>query len=208
MIITHYTKNTGFAMRIAVVSDFHSRRGDMKTGGILSLLAAEKPDLILAPGDFFNNTHEFSVREEYNINGLELLSGMTGLAPVYFSVGNHEHGLTSENRRILEDCGVHVLDNEIAVLDNLALCGLSSGYLREKKAYKREPVPDLSIIESFENTPGCRILLCHHPDRGMPMADSGGSDHAEPTPPVRVCCRSMLAGCIPWNTAPSASAGA
>jgi len=164
MIITHYTKNTGFAMRIAVVSDFHSRRGDMKTGGILSLLAAEKPDLILAPGDFFNNTHEFSVREEYNINGLELLSGMTGLAPVYFSVGNHEHGLTSENRRILEDCGVHVLDNEIAVLDNLALCGLSSGYLREKKAYKREPVPDLSIIESFENTPGCRILLCHHPE--------------------------------------------
>ena len=76
MIITHYTLNAGFDMRIAVVSDFHARTGNMDIDGILSLLSVEKTDLILAPGDFFNNTHEFSVRESYNINGLELLSGM------------------------------------------------------------------------------------------------------------------------------------
>ena len=103
MKITHYTHKAGFSLRIAVTADFHARSGDMKVNDILDLLKQEKPDLILAPGDFFNNTHEFSVRESYNSNGLELLRGMTSLAPVYYSIGNHERGMTDENRRILAD---------------------------------------------------------------------------------------------------------
>lgn len=164
MKITQYSLPAGFRMRIAVTADFHARSGDMKTGAISALLEREKPDMILAPGDFFNNTHEKSVRECYNSQGLELLSKMADIAPVYYSIGNHEHGLTAENREILQSAGVTVLDNEIVRRGNLAIAGLTSGYTCPKQEYDHEPVPDLSVIPGFTETPGYRILLCHHPE--------------------------------------------
>lgn len=164
MKITHYTHKAGFSLRIAVTADFHARSGDMKVNDILDLLKQEKPDLILAPGDFFNNTHEFSVRESYNSNGLELLRGMTSLAPVYYSIGNHEHGITPENRNILESAGVTVLDNEIVRHGELTIAGLTSGYAKSKQEYSREPEPDLTVIPQLEHMTGYRILLCHHPE--------------------------------------------
>lgn len=154
----------GFSLRTAVTSDFHARTGDMKTDQILAQLAAEKPDLILAPGDFFNNTHEFSVREPYNIHALELLSGMRKIAPVYYSVGNHEHGLTEDNRKTLEENGIIVLDNESICLDNLVIGGLSSGYIHDKTEYSGDPIPDLAVIDKMEKLPAFRILLSHHPE--------------------------------------------
>ena len=155
---------TGFTLRIAVTSDFHARTGDMKIHRILPLLAEEKPDLILAPGDFFNNTHESSVREPYNIHALELPSGMRKIAPVYYSVGNHEHGLTADNRKILEENGIIVLDNEVLRHENLVLGGLSSGYVLDKSAYRGDPIPTLDVIDEMESIPGFRILLSHHPE--------------------------------------------
>ncbi len=164
MKITHYTMKTGFRLRIAAAADFHARTGEMKVSEILSLLASEKPDLILAPGDFFNNSDKYSVREPFNMCGLDLLAGMAELAPVYYSIGNHEHGLTPDNRRILEECGIRVLDNETAQHGNLAIGGLTSGYTCSDQQYASAPLPDLAVIDQLEKMPGFRILLSHHPE--------------------------------------------
>jgi len=164
MKLTHYSVSAGFSLRIAVTSDFHSISGDMKVSEILSQLNAEKPDLILAPGDFFNNTHIYSIRECYNEQGLKLLSGMAALAPVYYSLGNHEHGITPDNRKILENSGVTVLDNEISRFGALTLAGLTSGYALPGQETMHEPAPDLSVIHHLNHTTGYRILLCHHPE--------------------------------------------
>ncbi len=164
MRITHYSLQTGFRLRIAVAADFHARSGDMGVRDILGLLEKEQPELILAPGDFFNNTHEASVSEVYNSQGLELLSGMASAAPVYYSVGNHEHGISPDNRKILQSAGITVLDNEIVRRGNLTIAGLTSGYAKPKQEYTHEPEPDLSVIPELEQTPGFRILLCHHPE--------------------------------------------
>lgn len=164
MKITHLSLTAGFSMRIAVVSDFHSRSGDMGTDGILDRIAAEKPEMILAPGDIFNNTNEHSVREPYNINGLHLLEGLRSMAPVFYSVGNHEHGMTAANREILGNAGIIVLDNEIIRHKNLVLGGLTSGYALDKKHYQTEPVPDLAVLNRLRQETGYKILLCHHPE--------------------------------------------
>ena len=164
MKYTHLTASAGFPLRIAVLSDFHSCTGEMGTAGILEGLKREKPDLILSPGDIFNGISECSVREDFNISGLKLLEGAAGIAPVFYSIGNHELGMTEENRKILESAGITVLDNEFTRYKNLIIAGLTSGYTMPKQHYQGDPVPSLEIAERLRKEEGYKILLCHHPE--------------------------------------------
>ena len=86
------------------------------------------------------------------------------MAPCFFSPGNHECGISAENRRLLESLGVTVLDNEFTVRDGLVLGGLSSGYVRPKSSFKSPPEPDGGFLAAFAAVPGYHILLCHHPE--------------------------------------------
>ncbi|MBQ8333555.1 MAG: metallophosphoesterase [Clostridia bacterium] len=164
MKTARYTHPMGLSLRIGIAADFHARSGEMHVGDIVKRFADEKPDLILAPGDIFNNTDEHSVRESYNINGLHLLEGLAGTAPVFYSVGNHEHGISGENREILESAGVTVFDNEITQFGGITIAGLTSGYAFDKSHYSTQPVPDLCVLDELKSAPSPKILLCHHPE--------------------------------------------
>lgn len=145
---------------IAVTADLHSRDGRKA----VELLAEAKPDIICAPGDILQSTDTFSVRECFNQNGVTFLSECRKIAPVYYSLGNHERGMTDENRAILADAGILLLDNAWTTCGSLLIGGLSSGYSSGVPKQKNTPPPDVTFVKKFAMQDGFKLLLCHHPE--------------------------------------------
>lgn len=83
-------------------------------------------------------------------------------------------GLSAENRRVLEEAGIRVLDNEFVRAGALCIGGLSSGYLRPKSRYENPPAPDADFPARFAREEGYHILLCHHPEYWMPYIAGRG----------------------------------
>lgn len=145
---------------IAVTADLHSRDGQQA----VELLTELKPDIICAPGDIFQETDRYSVRECFNQNGLTFLTKCRKIAPVYFSLGNHERGMTEENRAILADAGILLLDNAWTSYRSMCIGGLSSGYGSGVPKQKNTPPPDVAFVKKFAMQDGFKLLLCHHPE--------------------------------------------
>lgn len=169
MKVTHYSLPAPLRRTIAVLADFHSANKPKQNDpahlrSVLELLRGVKPDFILSPGDIFNNTHEYDLDDCFNINGFRLLTEAVKIAPVYYSIGNHEHGMKTNNQLMLEDNGVTVLDNETATVNGIVIGGMTTGYRREKSAYTRAPAPDTSFPKQLSEREGYKILLCHHPE--------------------------------------------
>ena len=71
-------------IRIAVVSDIHSREYETQNEALLSDFRALKPDLILFPGDMV-------IRDQDDYQPmLDLVSKAAAIAPCYGVLGNHE----------------------------------------------------------------------------------------------------------------------
>lgn len=78
------------------------------------------------------------------------------LAPVVLSRGNHELFLTEEDRAVMAEAGVTLLDNESTELGGILFGGLTS-----------RQVPgafDHGFLEAFSGSFKYKVLLCHHPE--------------------------------------------
>lgn len=169
MKITHYSIPAPVRRTIAVLADFHSANKPKQNDpahlqNILGMLRSVEPDLILSPGDIFNATNEHDLDECFNINGFRLLTEARRIAPVYYSIGNHEQGMKTANQQKLEDNGVTVLDDEMATVDGIILGGMTTGYRHDKTYYRRPPSPNTSFPKQLSEREGYKILLCHHPE--------------------------------------------
>ena len=107
-------------LRIAVTADLHFR----DSGNALEQLRSLRPDILCAPGDIMQETDLYSVRECFNRRGLDFLMECRKIAPVFYSQGNHERGMTAENRAILADAGITFLDNAWISYGALTIGGL------------------------------------------------------------------------------------
>ncbi len=150
--------------RIAVCADFHSVNRPMPVERALRLLRDASPDMILFPGDLFSDTGRSGLRDCFNQNGLALIEGAAGIAPGFFTTGNHEMGLSEENRRILEDAGIRVLMNESVRMGPFTVGGLASGFERPQPSRVPSPPPDTDFVARFSEEEGYHVLLCHHPE--------------------------------------------
>lgn len=169
MKITHYSIFAPVSKRIAVLADFHSRNSRKQNSpayleSIMLLLNNKSPDMIVCPGDIFNHTDEFDLEDCFNANGYRLLKEVRKIAPVYYSIGNHEHSLSQTNRHKLEDCGIVVLDDDWVKVDEICIGGLTTGYLLDREEYSTQPSPNTQFISEFAENPLYKILLCHHPE--------------------------------------------
>lgn len=145
---------------IAVVADLHSRDGRFAA----RLIAENKPNLICAPGDILQATDKYSVRECFNENGFAFLTECRKIAPVFYSMGNHERGMTPENRAVLEGAGICLLDDDFTTWGSFVIGGLSSGYKSGVSKQRETPPPNVDFLRNFAKLRGYRILLCHHPE--------------------------------------------
>lgn len=181
MKITHYNIPAKVSATVAVMADFHSRNDKRQNSpkhidSILEMLRSNSPDFIVCPGDIFNHTDERGLDECSNANGFRLLRETRKIAPVYYSIGNHEHGISAENRLMLENHGIVVLDDETAEVGDICIGGLTTGYLLDKNRYNGQPVPNLDFIAEFAKKPSYKLLLCHHPEYWAKYIVNSGID--------------------------------
>lgn len=162
-------------LRLAVASDLHGCPHET----VVKALSAEKPDLILIPGDLMDDR---DLRDATH-SGYEFLRQCAAIAPTYYSLGNHELAcyhkgnpwrhpipipLTDEIRTRIAATGAVLLDNDCVTVDGLCICGLTSGINGKVNR------PNLEAIKRFDTQSGYRILLCHHPEYFMPFLKDTG----------------------------------
>lgn len=165
------TTNHPVSFKACIVADLH----DASYKAILPILRAEKPDLILIPGDLTETLAEGT--DPASRPGLSLLYECAAISPTFYAFGNHEiggcHGnirkakrsatplrftLTAPWRETIEATGVVLLHQEHILWNGLTIGALGSGLLNP------DWIPDLSMLESFVSASGYKLLLCHHPE--------------------------------------------
>lgn len=160
MKITEYTIAAPVSLTIAVAADLHCRPWQQ----VLTLCEAVRPDLIVSPGDMMNHLTEYSVTESFNEPGLSFLTHAREIAPVFYSIGNHEGGISPENASVLAARGITVLDDAFQETHGLLIGGLTTGLRYGSKRTNHTPPPNLGFLTCFAQAEGFHLLLCHHPE--------------------------------------------
>lgn len=147
-ITTEYTFRTGKIdkpLRLAVASDLHSDTFD----NVLEEFG--RCDAVLIPGDLVDR------HRRNNDNAARFLETVPEIAPVFYSIGNHERKFRHREdwlRKVAES-RVTLLDNESIRFHGVRIGGLSS----------TKGEPDLAFLNRFEREDGYRLLMCHHPEK-------------------------------------------
>lgn len=89
--------------------------------------------------------------------GPYFLKKASEIAPVYMSIGNHEWYYLPEDYVLMEECGIHLLDNQDITLPEtlqgqaVHIGGFSTRY-------------DTDWLNEYSQKEGIKILLSHHPE--------------------------------------------
>lgn len=154
-------------LRVAVVADFHvgpTPEALERLGKIVDAVNAEKPDLILLPGDFVAGVRQDQAAPPETIAGeLSRLSAPLG---VYAILGNHEHWLGKEGFvRAFEAKGIPLLEDRGVELEfggrRFHLIGASDGWTRTREAWE--------TLLPKDSLP--RIVMAHTPDMFSTMPE-------------------------------------
>lgn len=89
-------------------------------------------------------------------NAYGFLMRASEIAPVVMSLGNHELYLTEEDKKVLKDANVALLNNSSVEIKNILFGGIPSKQITGKI--------DTEFLTSFSELPGYKVLLCHHPE--------------------------------------------
>lgn len=156
--ITVYSAKIAHALTFALCPDFHN--GDVD----LVLSACRDVDAILVAGDLVD-------RHDHRTNGFDnavrFLKEAPDVAPVFYSIGNHERKLPAlaEYWPHVEKSRVTVLDDRFVEFGGIVLGGLSS--IRVGKNEHKLPlqlVEKKPFLRAMAEQPGFRLLMCHHPE--------------------------------------------
>ena len=164
---------------VALITDTHN----CPPVRIQNSLNQHIPDVICIAGDIIRgHIPKYGLKMDESQDAIDLLSACVKIAPTYFSLGNHERILSTQDINIIRKTGVIILDNEWIIRSNCAIGGLSPSRVLEYRAYRSAintcelypqphkamsdipPQPDLNWLDSFCSHRGYHILLCHHPE--------------------------------------------
>lgn len=158
-------------LRIVLVADLHNKSYGKGNEKLLAAIDAAGPDVILSAGDLMTSVpgESMEVAEAF----VEKLSQRY---PFYYGNGNHEYRIYHETekygtmgeeyRRVLQTCGVCLLENETA---ELRACAVRiAGLDLPQEHYKKFRESQLPLSELFALLGPCRkdeftILLAHNP---------------------------------------------
>ena len=146
-------------IRIVVVSDIHNREYGENNETLISDIRDLKPDLILFPGDMV-------IRDEDDYQPmLDLVSALTGIAPCYGVLGNHEseriyYGDDRELPDKFKNAGLRVLRNAMEKIqigrDTVQLIGV------EGTSYGFEEYGGRKFMEKTDIDPSKLCILMNH----------------------------------------------
>jgi len=148
-------------LRVALLSDLHvgsPHWGPARMRELVQRVNAERPELILLAGDYMIHDVKFGTRasEEVVASVIGELRAPLGVVAV---LGNHDGWHGPVLRPLLEAQGVHVLDDEIFVVQahgsQFCVLGLADDEVR-----KRTPSEELALAPAGMPL----IVLVHEPD--------------------------------------------
>lgn len=156
-----YSEKIDEPLRIALISDLHSRSYGEKNEVLINKIEKESPDLILMAGDILTQDSENKSDFEYLTN---LVSSLSKISPVYFVIGNQERFNSSLD--VIRSCvilsGGVILDDEYTDIslkgNRIRIGGLS--YYRFWDEDANAFLSDFADTDSNTFT----LLLCHHPE--------------------------------------------
>lgn len=168
----------GAGRKIALLSDFHlgiftSLRALRRT---VRKVSAEKPDLILIPGDFFDLYFDDLRHPEGIASLLKTLSAPLG---VYGCEGNHDRfcfAESEEGRKFLSECGVTLLRDEGLRIEDFYLYGRKDEGDESRLSAKELPLPAGLPAIVLDHRPsdipalasrGAAAVLCGHTHGGQ-----------------------------------------
>ncbi len=154
------------SIRIVQLTDLHNSVFGQNNSRLIARVAEQEPDLILITGDLLNEN------EQRTDIAVGLIEGLTEIAPVYVSYGNHEKGYEerygAELRKLYTEAGATVLEYDWVDLtvkgQSIRLGGLygyclPAKYLETGEARERE----CNFLKAFQDTDATTILMCHMP---------------------------------------------
>lgn len=161
--ITRYeleTQKFDTSLKIAVMSDLHSCEFGEKNSELIEMVRAEKPDLIAMAGDMVN-------KDDDNLTVVRnLCTKLNEIAPVYYSMGNHEGTMMNGRMdsiaidKVLEEDGIRVLYNESEPLKHdgveIQIAGISTSEVNYDK-WSRDN------LEEFWESEDYKIFISHSP---------------------------------------------
>jgi len=165
LVVRTYQVQAGLdtPLRIVVLADHHSSRYGREQEQLLACIRAQKPDLILMPGDMADdkrNNHEL----EHLFRGLQ---GYTS----YYVTGNHEARRSADMQGVKDMAaryGITVLTDEVVSVKVKGQTLLIGGIEDPENAKHQKPAYDhkAAMETTFADvaaSPGYRILLAHKP---------------------------------------------
>jgi len=150
---------------IVQISDFHSVFYGEKQEKLIDKVKSEEPDLIVLTGDIFDDT--------VSARGTQLLlSGIYGIAPIYFVTGNHEYrsGNMQKIKELLWFHEIRILSDEYVIItikgNEIVLAGIDDPFksLYENDNYNQDLAMEVSFRE-LDYVNKFKILLAHRPER-------------------------------------------
>ena len=151
-------------VRIVQVSDLHRAVFGEQNQDLVDLIASKSPDIIVATGDMVD------IRAKDIEDCVSLMKRLVKIAPVFYSLGNHEVERDDLDQLVhaLRGVGVCFLNNSAA---EITVHGIP---LRIGGLYHAE------LLRAMEQEDKVDILLCHFPEKlavysdyGVPLTFSG-----------------------------------
>lgn len=153
-------------VRMIVIADLHNHEFGSGNKMLLSQIEAQSPDMILFVGDAIMD-------EDADIEAAKvLMQELVQIAPVYFSMGNHEvhHQMNFPVlfKNIFESYGVNVLEYEYEDIEvngqKLRLGGIYGYCVPEKTLDEDRYNPKITkFLEEFMETEYYSVLMTHIP---------------------------------------------
>lgn len=165
--VTHYEYHNDkleHSFTIVQLSDLHNAQFGKKNSRLLSRMKKEDPDVIFMTGDMLDDSKD---RTDIVLN---LVKEAVKIAPVYYSLGNHEMVYTERYDpdesfyQELREAGAVVLDKEYVdttINGQEVRIGGVYGYVLD---YDWEDGSEQRFMEEFQNTERFKILLSHIPE--------------------------------------------
>ncbi len=157
----------GESLRIVVIADLHSEYYGENQEKLIEKIKAQQPDIIALPGDIIDdNTSEDGAAA--------FLEGISGIAPTYYVLGNHEiwSGEHERLKDMVAGYGYTVLSNESEMVTvkgiRLCICGIDDPYILEYSEDEniKEMQSGEELLYGFRNLSdeAFNMLLAHRPE--------------------------------------------
>ena len=171
LIDVHYTvavEGLTNGVRAAVISDLHGRELGKDNVRLIAKTAEQFPDVIFLDGDLIDrNSGEEDVRELE-----QLIQSLCEIAPVFFSLGNHEQAYMRNDDTLLERieaAGATVVNDsfvDVSIADQTLRIGgtLGYGFYFGRSEEEFTTSAEYVFLKEFENTEFPTICLAHRPD--------------------------------------------